>query len=579
MQHKQETSLRLIPLGGLGEIGLNMMVLECEGEMLVIDAGLMFPEDYMLGIDVVIPDISYVRNRKERLRAIVLTHGHEDHIGALPFILRDLPRVPIYATRLTVEMLRYKLREHGLEESVDLRVVAPREQIQVGKSFRVEFIRVSHSIIDGVGLAIHTPVGVLIHSGDFKIDQSPTDGGMMDIAKFAEHGEAGVLALLSDSTNVEREGYTISEKEIGETFEKIFRGCEGRIIVAVFSSNLHRIQQVINTAALYGRKVLFSGKSMLANVGIAKDLGYIKIAEGMEIQPRELGKLRDNQLVLITTGSQGEPMSALSRIAMDDHRQIKVKAGDTVILSSKFIPGNERAIANVINQLYRRGAEVIYEKVSAIHTSGHANQEELKLMMNLTRPRYLVPIHGEYRHLIKHKQLGRKVGLAEENTILAEDGDAVEFARAKGGEVSARLIKGEVEVGRVLVDGKGVGDVGAIVLRDRRHLSEDGMVIAVLVVSGRTGELMSGPDLITRGFIFEEESVEILDEARRIVLEVASGRSSANGAGGSAAEAADEEPGPRAVLEIEAGIRRALKKYFQKVIERRPLILPVVIEM
>jgi ribonuclease J len=562
-QAEQVSGLRIIPLGGLGEIGLNMMVLECGGEMLMIDAGLMFPEDYMLGIDVVIPDISYVKARKERLRAIILTHGHEDHIGALPFIARELPGVPIYGTKLTMEMLRYKLREHDLDEAVDLRVITPRQKVTIGESFEVEPIRVSHSIIDGVGLAIRTPLGVLIHSGDFKIDQTPYEGGMIDIAKFAEYGEAGVLALMSDSTNVEREGYTISEKEIGETLERIFRGCQGRIIVAVFSSNLHRIQQVINGAATFGRKVLFSGRSMLANVGIAKDLGYLTIPEGTEITNRELPRLRDNQLVLITTGSQGEPMSALSRISMDDHKQIKVKAGDTVILSSKFIPGNERAIANVINQLYRRGAEVIYEKVSAIHTSGHAHQEELKLMINLTRPRYFIPIHGEYRHLVKHKQLALKVGLPEENVLLAEDGDVIEFNEARGSLTGA--VSGQkVEVGRVFVDGKGVGDVGPIVLRDRRHLSEDGMVIAVMVVSSRTGELMSGPDLISRGFVFEEEGVEMLEEARRIVLEVASNNA---------------EGGERSMLGIETDIRRALKKYFQKVIERRPLILPIIIEM
>jgi len=557
-------TLKLIPLGGLGEIGLNMMAIEYGDDVIVIDAGLMFPEDYMLGIDVVIPDVSYLKTRKDSLRAIVLTHGHEDHIGAIPFIAREFGHAPIYGTRLTIEFVKGKLREHDLLDEVFLEVVAPRQTIKIGP-FEIEFIRVSHSIVDGVGLAIRTPLGVVIHSGDFKFDQSPSDGGILDIARFADYGERGVLALMSDSTNVEREGYTISEREIGETFEQIFRGCAGRIIVAVFSSNLHRIQQVINVAAKFHRKVLFAGKSMLTNVAIARELGYLSMPENMEVTTRDLSRLTDDRVLLITTGSQGEPMSALTRIAMDDHKQIKIKAGDTVILSSKFIPGNERAITHIINQLYRLGAEVIYEKVSAIHTSGHANQEELKLMLNLTRPRYFIPIHGEYRHLIKHRQLAMRVGFTDDRVLLAEDGDVVEF-RDGGNGVTGR-ISGQVETGRVFVDGKGVGDVGAIVLRDRRHLSEDGLVIVVMVVSGRTGELMSGPDLVSRGFVFEDENAHILEEARKTVLEVV-GNGNGSGVGGE-----------RSVIELETDIRRALKKYFQKVLERRPVILPIIIEM
>ncbi|MBI5605052.1 MAG: ribonuclease J, partial [Deltaproteobacteria bacterium] len=415
----------IIPLGGLGEIGLNMLLVQYEEHILIVDAGLMFPEDYMLGIDIVIPDFSYVLKNKERIRAIVLTHGHEDHIGALPFLLKEIS-VPVYGSTFTLELVKEKLREHRLLGACDLRTVSVKDPLTIGP-FQVEFIRVTHSIPDGMGLAIQTPVGTFIHSGDFKIDQTPLDGQITDINTFAAYGARGVLALLSDSTNVEREGYTLPEKRIGETLDQIMRDCEGRVFVAVFASNINRIQQVVNSAARYQRKVAFNGKSMVVNTRIAQELGVLTVPPGMELTLGEMLQLPDSQVTIITTGSQAEPMSSLTRIARDDHKQIKMKKGDTVILSSKFIPGNEKAIAGLINNFYRFGAEVIYEKVSEIHVSGHAHQEELKLMLHLTRPKFFIPIHGEYRHLVKHVQLAGKIGLKKENLILAENGQVIRF--------------------------------------------------------------------------------------------------------------------------------------------------------
>ena len=384
--------LKIIPLGGLGEIGLNMMAFEYADSIMVVDCGLMFPEDYMLGIDIVIPDISYLMENREKVKALVITHGHEDHTGAIPFVLREI-NVPIYATALTVGLIEEKLAEHRLLDKTTFETVRPRDTVSIGP-FDVEFIRVSHSIVDGCGLAIKTPVGVVIHTGDFKLDQTPVDGEVIDYARFSEYGEKGVLALLSDSTNVEREGYTLSEREIGRNIEEIFGRCEGRIIVAAFSSNIHRIQQVIDAADKFGRKVVLNGKSMVSNTGIARTLGYLNAPDGLLVDLRELGRLPQNKVVLLTTGSQGEPMSALTRMALDNHKQIKVTKGDTIILSSKFIPGHEKAITTMMNHLYRRGATVIYEKVSEVHVSGHASQEELKIMLNMVRPEYFIPIHG-----------------------------------------------------------------------------------------------------------------------------------------------------------------------------------------
>ncbi|MGD0843717.1 MAG: ribonuclease J [Geobacteraceae bacterium] len=552
----ENSGLKIIPLGGLGEIGLNMAVFEYGADIIVVDCGLMFPEPYMLGIDLVIPDISYLRERADRVRGIFLTHGHEDHIGALPFVLPELA-VPVYGTALTLGFVREKLKEYDLDQVTELAVVKPRDKVTAGV-FEVEFIRVSHSIVDGCALAIRSPEGVVVHTGDFKLDQTPVDGELTDLVTFARYGEEGVLALMADSTNVEREGYTLSEKLVGDAFHEIFPHCPGRIIVAAFSSNIHRVQQVVEAAAAHGRKVLLNGRSMIANVRIARELGYLSIPDDILIDLKELPRLPKEGVCMITTGSQGEPMSALTRIAMDDHKQIKLEQGDTVILSSRFIPGNEKTISDLINHLYRRGAEVIHEKVSEVHVSGHASQEELKLMLNLVRPRFFIPVHGEYRHLVKHSQLAQKVGIARERCILAVDGDVITF----NGEGCA--ITGTVEAGRVFVDGKGIGDVGEVVLKDRKHLSEDGMVVVIIAINQATGEIIYGPDIVSRGFVFEDESQEYLDEARKLVLDtLANVNIEVRGDWG----------------EVKQEVRRILRRFFNKTIERRPVILPLILEM
>ncbi|MEA5114116.1 MAG: ribonuclease J [Geobacteraceae bacterium] len=548
--------LKIIPLGGLGEIGLNMTVYETGDDIIIVDCGLMFPEPSMLGIDLVIPDISYLRERVDRIRGIFLTHGHEDHIGALPYVLQDM-NPPIFGTALTLGFVREKLKEYDLDTQVDLRVSKPRDTVVLGE-FAVEFVRVAHSIVDGCALAIRSPEGVVIHTGDFKLDQTPVDGELTDLATLARYGEEGVLALLSDSTNIEREGVTLSERLVGEAFDEIFPLCRGRIIVAAFSSNIHRVQQVVDSAGRCGRKVLLNGRSMLANVQIARELGYLNIPDSILMDLKELPGLPKEEVCMITTGSQGEPMSALTRIAMDGHKQIKLEKGDTVILSSRFIPGNEKTISDLINHLYRRGAEVFHEKVSEVHVSGHASQEELKLMINLVRPRFFIPIHGEYRHLVKHLQLARRVGIDGERCILAVNGDIISFVNGNG------AITGTVESGRVFVDGKGIGDVGEIVLKDRRHLSEDGMVVVIIAINQANGEIIYGPDIVSRGFVFEDESQEYLDETRKIVLDTL--------AGVNLEVMAD-------LNEVKMEVRRVLRRFFNKTIERRPVILPLILEM
>jgi len=548
--------LKIIPLGGLGEIGLNMMVFEYGDSSFIVDAGLMFPEDYMLGVDYVIPDMSYIKQKSPNILGIVLTHAHEDHIGALPYLLKEI-NVPIFGTPFTLEVVRNKLEEQGPFSSVSLHAISPREKLKLG-AFELEFIRVSHSAVDGVGIAVRTPLGLVVHTGDFKISHTSVDGKITDVNKFARCGEEGVLALLSDSTNVEKEGYTISDQEIGETLARIATGRKGRIIVGLFASNISRIQQVIDIAQATNRKAIFNGRSIETSVNIAKELGYINIPEGMEIDVEQVNDFPDDEIVIITTGSQGEPMASLARMATGSHKQIKIKKEDTVILSSKFIPGNEKAITKIINALYRLGADVIYEKISAIHVSGHAFQEELKLMINMTKPKYFIPIHGEYRHLILHARLAEQVGISKENVLLAENGQIIEFDE-NGGRVQDSVL-----TGRVLIDGKGIGDVGRSVLKERRDLSEDGFVVVNMAIDEETGIIVYGPEIVSRGFVFETETGHLLEDAKCVVLEII------------------EEVGPEVpdrVDKIRSKMQSALRNYFFFTIKRRPIILPFILEV
>ncbi len=550
-----EKALSIIPLGGVEEIGLNSTVIEYGDDLILIDAGLMFPEEDMLGVDFVIPDFSYVLENKEKFRGIVITHGHEDHTGALPFLLKEID-VPIYGTPLTLGLIKEKLKEHYLEH-VRLIPVRPRDIISLGP-FEIEFIRVTHSIVDGAGLGIKTPLGRIVHTGDFKLDPTPVDGQLMDFHRFAEYGEEGTLLLLSDSTNAERGGFTFSEKEVRRAFEDIFSKTRGRIIIATFATNIHRIQQAIDVAVMFGRKVILCGRSIVNNSQIALDLGYLKIPRDTWLRLEDLNTLRDDQVVIITTGSQGEPMSVLSRIATGEHKTIKVKEGDTVILSAKIIPGNERSIGKIINHLCRRGANVIYEKVSEIHVSGHASKEELKLMLNMIRPRYFMPIHGEYRHLAFHAQLAEKVGILRENIFILENGEVLEIT----GEGARR--NGKVNSGMVFIDGRGISGVEDVVLRDRRRLAHDGIVLVLLAVEKLTGNIVSGPDIISRGFIFEDASPEVMGEVKRIVSD--------------ALKDMDRELIADSAL-LKDRLRSVLKKYLRNTMQRRPLIMPVIVEI
>ena len=548
--------LRIIPLGGLGEIGLNMMLFECEDTLFIIDAGLMFPEDYMLGIDKVIPDFDYLRQTNRRVAGIVLTHAHEDHIGALPYLLREI-KAPIFGTPFTLGVVRNKLEEHNLLESVSMQEVLPGEKINLGV-FELEFIHVCHSIVGGVGIAIKTPHGLVIHTGDFKICHTPFYGVTTDVNRFAWYGEKGVLALLSDSTNVEREGYTISDREVGETLAKIAKESKGRIIVALFASNITRTQQIIDIAVARGRRVIFDGRSIRTNVNIAKGLGYIRVPEGIEIDVEQVNDFPDDNILIITTGSQGEPMSSLARMATGRHKYLKIKKNDTVVLSSKFIPGNEKAIAKIINSFYRQGADVIYEKISDIHVSGHAFQQELKLMINLTKPEYFIPIHGEFRHLILHSRLAEQVGISKEKILVAEDGQIIEFDENGG------RIKDRVRTGRVFVDGKGIGDIGWSVLKERRILSEDGIVAVNMAFDEETGIIVYGPEVVSRGFVFEIETGHLLEDAKCVILEIVE----------------DVSPEtPDRVDKIRSMIRKALREYFYFTIKRHPVILPFILEI
>ncbi|MCR5022173.1 MAG: ribonuclease J [Ruminococcus sp.] len=503
----------MIPLGGLNEIGKNFTVIECSNDMFVIDCGLAFPDSEMLGVDIVIPDFTYVEKNLEKMRGVVITHGHEDHIGGLPYFLKKFPGVPVYGTRLTVGLIEGKLREHGLLDSVKLNTVTPRQTIRMG-CMAVEFIRVNHSIPDSVGMAIHTPAGILIHTGDFKVDYTPIEGGIIDLPRFAELGNKGVLALMADSTNSERPGYTASERKVGDNLEMLFSKAEGkRIIIATFASNIHRVQQIINNAVNTGRKVAVSGRSMVNVISVGIELGYLKVPDGVLIDIDMIGRYLPEQIVLVTTGSQGEPMSALSRMSMNEHRKVSITPQDFIIISANPIPGNEKLVTRVVNDLMKLGAEVVYEKMYEVHVSGHACQEEQKLMLSITKPKFFIPVHGEFKHLMKHKQTAMSVGIPEENIIIAGIGDVIE---TDGVDMK---ITGEVPAGKVLVDGLGVGDVGAIVLRDRKHLAEDGLIIAVATIDRSVGEILAGPDLVSRGFVYVRESEELMNEAKELLTE------------------------------------------------------------
>jgi len=548
-------TLKIIPLGGLGEFGLNMMLLEYGDAAIAIDCGLMFPSADLLGIDLVIPDVSYLIERRDKLKAIVLTHAHEDHVGALPYILEHFD-VPIFGTRLTLGLLANRLREHDLEETVDVRQITAGVPWDVAP-FRIEGIRVTHSLMDCLALAIETPIGTVIHTGDFKIDNTPMEGEMFDFQRFAAYGEKGVLLLLSDSTNVERTGHTPSEREVGTNLEQIIQSSKGKVLVSTFASSIPRIQQVVDISSRCDRHVVLSGRSMIRNSQVASELGYLQLPRNAMTESDRWQDQPADRLTFLTTGSQGEPLSALHRVALNDHKTIKIDQDDTVILSSKFIPGNEKTISNLINHLYRRGAEVHYEKVSEIHVSGHASQEELKIMLQLTRPRYFVPIHGEYRHLVRHRRLAQDVGIPQENCFILEDGDVLELTANNAQKTSP------IQVGKVFVDGRGVGDVGDIVIRDRRHLSEGGMVLAVMAIHQQSGELVAGPDLVSRGFMSAEESEEVLEHAKKIVVETLNGMN----------REARTDP-----AELKEEVRKALRRFFRKNFARHPVVLPYVIE-
>ena len=552
---KEPQKVQIIPLGGLGEIGKNMTVIQYEDDILLIDAGLMFPDEDMLGIDLVIPDITYLLENSDKVRGIVLTHGHEDHIGALPYVLKQID-VPVYGTRLTLGILEGRLKENNVDCG-NLHAVMPGDIINAG-CFSVGFIRVNHSIPDAVGLSIKTPLGMIVHTGDFKLDYTPIDGKMTDFKRFSDLGNKGVLLMMADSTNAEKEGHTSSERTVGIAFDKAFHNAKQRIIVATFSSNVHRIQQVIDTACRYKRKVAILGRSMVNVVNISLELGYIHAPEGTLIDIDEIGNYTGSQVVIITTGSQGEPMSALTRMAMSDHRKVNIVPGDTIIISATPIPGNEKLVSRTVDNLLKLGANVIYGRNEGIHVSGHASQEELKLMHNLVRPKFFMTVHGEYHHLVKHAKLARDLGMPKENIFIGENGQILEITKEKG------ALTGKVTAGRVLVDGLGVGDVGNIVLRDRRQLSQDGILIIVLTMNKQTGEVLSGPDIVSRGFVYVRESEALMDEARERV------------------EQALERCQDSNITEwaaIKSNVRDALGRYLFEKTRRRPMILPIIMEV
>ncbi len=503
---QKSKKIKITPLGGLHEIGKNMTVFEYGSDLLILDAGLAFPDDDMLGIDMVIPDITYLQKHKNRIRGIILTHGHEDHIGAIPYVLKEF-NVPVYGTKLTLGILKNKLEEHGILNSAKLNVVNPGETFKLG-DFKVEFIRSNHSIADAVAVAFHTPAGVVLHTGDFKIDSTPINGEMIDLGRIGELGKQGILLLMSDSTNAERRGYTMSESTVGATFDNVFENCNKRIFVATFASNIHRVQQIINAAVKYGRKVAISGRSMENVLTAAIELGYMDIPKNTLIKLDEIGRYSKEQLVIVTTGSQGETMSALSRMAYSGHKKVNIEADDLVIISASPIPGNEKAISNVINELLKHGAEVIYESLADVHVSGHACQEELKIILALAKPRFFMPVHGEFKHLSRHRDLALQMGMKSKDIFMMENGNVLEVS------ANDAKITGTVPSGKVLVDGLGVGDVGSIVLRDRKHLSEDGLIVVVMTIDHASQTVVAGPDIISRGFVYVRESEDLMENMR-----------------------------------------------------------------
>lgn len=548
-------SVDIIPLGGVGEIGKNITAYRCREDIVVVDVGLMFPEEEMLGVDLVIPDFTFLRENAEQIRGIVLTHGHEDHIGALPYLLREIP-APVYATPLTLGLAWEKLRENDLEDKVPLFSVQPGHRVPLG-CFEVEWIRVTHSIPDSCSLALHTPAGTILHTSDFKFDPTPIDGRLTDFARLALLGDEGVLALVTDSTNSEKPGHTPSERLVGETLSEIFQTAQGRIIIATFASNIHRIQQVFNIASRYGRRVAVIGRSMMENVCISRDLGYLEIAEGTWISVEEIPRFCSDEIVILTTGSQGEPLSALSRIAAEEHKRVRLEPGDTVIISAHPIPGNEDLVYRTINNLFRRGAEVIYEDLRPVHVSGHASREELMLMVNLARPQYIVPVHGEPRHLYHYAEMVYQLGYTPEQVFLLEIGDVLRISREE-----AKVV-GRVPGGSVLVDGIGLGAVEDLVLRDRWHLSQDGVLITVTALDKETGEIVAGPDVIARGVIFTSEVEGIMETARQLVTEVV-------------AETVQDTTEWSAIT---AQIKSRLSQFLRERTGKRPMILPVVLEV
>ena len=552
----EKAKVKIIPLGGLNEIGKNMTAIEYKNDIVIIDCGLKFPDEDMFGIDVVIPDITYLLKHKDKVSGIFLTHGHEDHIGALPYVLKQL-NVPVYGTKLTLGIVQSKLKEHNLLSTTELITVKPRDVVRLN-SVSVEFIKTNHSIADSVAIAIHTPLGAVLHTGDFKVDYTPIDGEPMDFARFAELGKKGVLLMMADSTNVERPGYTMSEKIVGESLCRIFGKSKGRIIVATFASNIHRIQQIIDAAAMYGRKVAVSGRSMENIVQVAIELGYIKIEKENLVSIDQINKYNNDEIVIITTGSQGEPMSALARMATSEHRKVNIVPGDTIIISATPIPGNEKLVSRVIDQLFKKGAEVVYGSSEAVHVSGHACQEELKLMQTLVKPKYFIPVHGEYRHLKQHGELANSIGVPKSNILIPEIGDVIEVTR------NSIKKSGSVISGQIFVDGLGVGDVGNIVIRDRKHLSQDGILTVVVTLSKENKAIIAGPDIISRGFVYVRESEKLMDEARDIVRNVF---------------AKCEEQKITDWSTLKSTVRDELRSFLYEKTKRKPMILPIIMEI